>query len=226
MAVVGTLVLGTVPVRHPDVAVRRRRVGVVARAAAIVERYRGPRRDRRELARDLPEVVEALARAVRAGSSIRGAITATASGTRGAAGADLVHLAARLDRGTPLAAVLDEWRALRHDVREVALVAVALQIASEAGGSVARTLDGVADTIRGQQHLRAEIRALASQAEASALLITALPLAFAVVAGAADPDTLAFLVTTPIGLACLAVGLTLDAVALIWMRRITAGIER
>jgi tight adherence protein B len=102
---------------------------------------------------------------------------------------------------------------------------VALQIAADAGGSVARALDGVADTIRGQQHLRAEIDALASQAEASAVLIALLPLAFAAVAGAADPDTLAFLVSTPIGLICLVTGIVLDVVALVWMRRITAGIQ-
>lgn len=140
-------------------------------------------------------------------------------------GADLAHLAARLDRGSPLPVVLDEWRLRRSDVREVALVAVALQIAADAGGSVARALDGVADTIRSQHHLRAEINALASQAEASAVLIALLPLAFAAVAGAADPATLAFLIATPFGLVCLTVGVALDVVALVWMRRITAGIQ-
>ncbi|MFN3217023.1 MAG: type II secretion system F family protein [Acidimicrobiales bacterium] len=227
VAMVGVLVLRGAAARRPTVPGRpaTATAACVAFLAAAIERHRAPRRDRREVARDLPEVVEALARAVRAGSSIRGAVGTAANGARGATGADLAHLAARLDRGAPLPVVLDEWRLRRRDVREVALVAVALQIAADAGGSVARALDGVADTIRSQQHLRAEINALASQAEASAVLIALLPLAFAAVAGAADPDTLAFLVSTPFGLVCLATGIVLDVVALVWMRRITAGIQ-
>ena len=225
VAAVAAAVLQGVAARRPGGPHRTQTTTSLALLAGAVERYHGLRRDRREIARDLPEVVEALARAVRAGSSIRGAIGATAAGARGAMGTDLVHLAARLDRGAPLPVVLDEWRLRRRDVREIALVAVALQIAADAGGSVALALDGVADTIRGQQHLRAEIDALASQAEASAVLIALLPLAFAAVAGAADPDTLAFLVSTPIGLICLVTGIVLDVVALVWMRRITAGIQ-
>jgi tight adherence protein B len=225
VAAVAAAVLQGVSARRPGGAGRLRTATTLALVPATIRRCSGPRRDRREITRDLPEVVEALARAVRAGSSIRGALVTTAAGARGAMGTDLAFLAARLDRGAPLPVVLDEWRLRRHDVREVALVAVALQIAADAGGSVARALDGVADTIRGQQHLRAEIDALASQAEASAVLIALLPLAFAAVAGAADPDTLAFLVSTPIGLICLATGIVLDVVALVWMRRITAGIQ-
>jgi len=219
--------VGSVAARRP--AARRSpaapRIAFVRAIVRTVEALRQPRRDRRELAEHLPEVVEALARSVRSGSSIRGAITATATGATGAAGRDLVHLAARLDHGTPLNAVLDEWRHRRSDVRDVALVTVALRIAADAGGSVAQALDGVADTIRGEQHLRAEIRALASQAEASALLVALLPLAFGFIAGAADPSTITFLVSTPVGLVCLAGGVALDAGALVWMRRITAGIE-
>lgn len=225
VAVVAALVLRGVGVRRSSPDGRSWAAAALGRLARVVERYRAPRRDRREVARDLPEVVEALARSVRAGSSIRGAVGAAAAGARGATGADLTHLAARLDRGAPLPVVLDEWRLRRREVREVALVAVALQIAADAGGSVARALDGVADTIRSRQHLRAEISALASQAEASAALIALLPLAFAAVAGAADPDTLTFLIATPFGLTCLAVGVVLDVVALLWMRRITAGIQ-
>jgi tight adherence protein B len=227
VAVLSALVLRGAAARRPSAPGRPGTATAqrVALLADSIERRLAPRRDRRDVARDLPEVVEALARAVRAGSSIRGAVASVAMGARGATGADLAHLAARLDRGAPLPVVLDEWRLRRREVREVALVAVALQIAADAGGSVARALDGVADTIRSQQHLRAEINALASQAEASAVLIALLPLAFAAVAGAADPDTLAFLVSTPFGLVCLAAGIVLDAVALVWMRRITAGIQ-
>lgn len=225
VAIVSALVLADVAARRPWAPGRRRAAAARYLPARALERVRGPRRERREIARDLPDVVEALARSVRAGSSIRGAVGSAAASARAATAAELAELAARLDRGVPLPVVLDEWRIRRHDVREVALVAVALQIAAEAGGSVARALDGVADTIRSRQHLRAEIDALASQAEASAALIAALPLGFAAVAGAADPDTVVFLVSTPFGLACLAIGIVLDVVALAWMRRITAGIQ-
>ena len=69
--------------------------------------------------------------------------------------------------------------------------------------------------------MQAEVAAMASQARASALVITIAPLAFAALAAATDDRTAAFLLRSPLGVACLAAGLALDVVAAVWMRRLT-----
>lgn len=182
------------------------------------------RREVRQVEVALPGFLEELARSVRSGSSIRTAIADAADHSDPPLSLDLEHLTARLDHGVTLEVALDEWSQRRPDVRSVHLVAVATSMAATVGGSVAQVIDGVADTIRSELDLRAEVRALASQAEASAVLVATLPLVFGVIAGLTDSRTLAFLIGTRIGLISLGVGIGLDLVGLLWMRRITSGI--
>jgi len=172
----------------------------------------------------LPEFLEELARAVRGGHSIRSGLGAARHKVAEPLRGDLVAVVARLDAGVPLEAALDEWMRRRERVQAIQLVGVALSMAAAAGGSVARAIDGVADTIRSELDVQAEVRAMASQAQASALLVAALPLVFGAVAGLTDPQTLAFLVNTRLGVACLVGGGVLDAVGWLWMRRITQSI--
>ena len=80
--------------------------------------------------------------------------------------------------------------------------------------------DRVAATLRERRELRAEARALATQARASAGVLTVAPVAFAALVSAIEPGVVAFLVTTPAGLACLAIGLALDGLGALWMARI------
>ena len=49
-------------------------------------------------------------------------------------------------------------------------------------------------------------------------------LVLAVVAGVADPATLAFFVNEPIGVLCLVVGVGLDVAGFVWMRRIAGSV--
>jgi len=99
-------------------------------------------------------------------------------------------------------------------------VAAALSLASETGGTAARAVDGVAATLRERIEVADEVRALGAQARLSAVVIAVAPIGFGLVAAATDPRTLSFLVSTPVGFACLVAGITLDLLAYAWMRRI------
>ena len=134
-------------------------------------------------------------------------------------GVGLVEVAAVAERGTPLAEAVDRWRVTTHG-EGVALAAAALALGAELGGTAARSLDGVADTLRDRNGVRNEVRALSTQARASAAVIALAPLAFSMVVALADPGSVAFLVTSPVGLGCLALGIVLDALGGWWMRGI------
>ncbi|MEY2404355.1 MAG: tight adherence protein, partial [Acidimicrobiaceae bacterium] len=103
------------------------------------------------------------------------------------------------------------------------LAAAALGLGAELGGAAARSLDGVAGTLRDRNGIRREVRALSAQARASAVVIGAAPVAFLLVVAAADPGALGFLVGSGFGLLCLGSGVALDAIGAWWMRRIVAG---
>ncbi len=183
------------------------------------------RRRERQLAAQLPAVLEELARSLRAGLSVSAALRA-ARGTVGPpAQQDLAEIARALDSGASTAVALEAWSSRRRQVPGVRLAAVALGTAAEAGTAVSQAIDSVADTLRSELAVAAEVRALASQAQASAWLVAVLPVGFGLIASAADPQALSWLVTEPIGRACLVVGLLLDVGALVWMRRIVASIR-
>jgi tight adherence protein B len=168
----------------------------------------------------LPGAVDAIARGLRSGASLRQAVAEAAAATHGELGRDLAHVAAATERGATMVASLEEW-ARRRPLGGVRLVVAALGLASEMGGATAQAVDGVADTLRQRLAARAEARSLATQARASAAVIATAPLAFGALASATDPSTLTFVFRTAPGLAFLSAGLALDAVGALWMARIT-----
>jgi tight adherence protein B len=197
--------------------------GVVLAAAAAV----GPvillltRRGRRAALADaaLPDALDAMARALRGGASLGQAVDDAAGSAPAPLADDLASVAAGAQAGIPLVTALDDWadRAPRPAVR---MVVAALALASEAGGGPARAIDGVAASLRAELAVRAELRALSSQARYSALVIGLAPVAFGGVAAVIDGHTAGFLLRTRAGLVCLTAGLALDAVGGWWMHRI------
>jgi tight adherence protein B len=168
----------------------------------------------------LPDALEAVGRSLRSGASLRQGLTEAAHACAPVLGAELRALDGAVGLGVPLVDALEAWGA-RRSLPGVRLAVAALALGAETGGAQARAVDGVAATVRGRLALEAEVRALSSQARASALVLVVAPLVFCAAAVATDPGTAEFLLRTPLGLGCVAAGLTLDGVAGVWMARIT-----
>lgn len=181
---------------------------------------RGRRAER--LDRELPTELDRLASAVRAGATVRGALqSADPASADGPAAVALAEVGGDLRRGRPFAEAVDAFAA-RQPSRATSLVATSLVLAATAGGSPARALDGAAATLHERREAERDLRAAAAQARLSALVISVAPLGFAALAAGTDPRVLAFLLGSPAGVACLLLGLGLDAVAAWWMHRIVA----
>jgi len=195
------LVATGVAVAGPLLAARARR----GRAAEIVETQ-------------LPVGLEAVARSLRSGASLRQAVTEAAS-CGGAVGAELAAVAGEFDQGIGLVDALERWQA-RRPTPGVRLAVAALSLGAETGGAQARAVDGVATTIRDRLAIAAEVRAHAAQVRASVLVISLAPIAFCAFASATDPRTSTFLFRTPLGWAFVAAGLSLDAMSAVWMRHL------
>lgn len=179
----------------------------------------GRRDDRVE--RELGGLLEAVARSLRAGSSLPVALGDAAAVPTSAAAADLAEVLVAVGGGVPLAEALEGWVRIRP-LPAVRLAVGALVLALAAGGTPASALDGVAATLRERHEVDREVRALATQARTSALVVTLAPLAFGGLGLLGDERTAAFLLTTPWGLGCLVGGLTLDGLGAWWMAHLTA----
>lgn len=191
---------------------------VVAAGPLVALRARRGRGDER-LERELPVALEAVARSLRSGASLRQAVAEAADVTPGRLGRELRVVAAQVARGGTLLEAL-EALAERRPLPGVRLAVAALCLGVETGGAQARAVDGVAATLRDRLGVAAEVRALASQARVSAVVIGLAPVAFGGFAAATDPRTAQFMFQTPAGLVLLAVGITLDGLGWLWMQRL------
>lgn len=189
-------------------------VGAVGRRAAA---GRGARR----ADADLPVLLEHAARALRAGVDLVPALAGAAAQVGGEHGRAVTAVARRVEGGAPLTAALAPW-AEDHRRRPVRLAVAALEVVAEGGGARAGALDGLAATLRAEAALAAEVRALAGQAQASAVVLVALPVVFGVVGSAVDPRLAHTLLGTAPGLACVGGALALDLAGAWWMQRILA----
>jgi len=180
-------------------------------------------RAQRRYAAALPLALEQIAAHLRGGGTVGHGVAALAGGD-GPLAADLRRVQARADIGVGLADALAAWPAER-DVGDVRAVAGALAVAETLGGRSAHALDGLAASLRDRLGAAAEAHSLSAQARLSALVVGASPLVYLVFSALVDPASVGLLVRTNAGRLCLGLGLLLEVVAVLWMRRILASAE-
>ncbi len=120
------------------------------------------------------------------------------------------------------------WRALAEldGARELRLVGAAWEVAIRTGGGLAEAMTRVAETVRANRATARIVGAELASARATARLVAALPLAALAMGTSEDAQPIAFLLTEPVGLACLAAGLAFGLGGLWWIEAIAAGVER
>jgi tight adherence protein B len=146
--------------------------------------------------------------AIERGASVVQAFESVAAGTdRWSSGAR--RLVQRVRAGAAVQVAIDGWVDEQMDP-SARLLADALAISASTGGSHLRAIDAVIDAVRDRAALQREVRALASQAQTSAVVLVLLPVAFAVAVAVVDPRVRDFYVGSPLGPACIVAGLVLD----------------
>jgi tight adherence protein B len=168
--------------------------GPVLALAAVRARRR---RYGRELRRGAPGAARAVADAVGAGHSIRGAVAAAAEGTPGPAGRELRGAARRLALGDPTPAVLERLRHRADDPAWDAIVAGIL-LQREAGGDLAGLLREQAAALEAAERIERDSRAATAQARFTARLVLVLPVGAALLAELASPGLVSGLLSHPL----------------------------
>jgi tight adherence protein B len=178
---------------------------------------------RRAWAAGLPEAVETMASALAAGLSLVDGLAAASAAASGDLAEELAAVVARVDRGMSVAEAVGRW-GVSGRTPGAGLVAAAVGLAADAGGDPRHALLRVAVTLRERRSLERELRALSSQARASAALVAAAPALFLAFTVVADPTTARWLLGSPGGWACVAGGACLDLAGWRWMRRLTRSV--
>jgi tight adherence protein B len=172
--------------------------------ALMFVRYRASRQ-RRAFSEQLPDNLQVVASAMRAGQTFVGALAAVVEDAPEPSRRELRRAITDESLGVPLSEALSgvTERMRSGDFQHVAVVA-ALQ--RETGGNTAEVIDLVADTIRDRIELRRMVRSLTAQGRLAGTVLSLLPVGLLVIISLINPGYTRPLFHTTIGLVALGVG--------------------
>ncbi len=169
-------------------------LGVTA-ALGLPHAYVGWRANRRrkQFLRYFAEAIDLITRGLKSGLPIGESIKAAGDEISDPVGSELRQVMDAVRLGSKLEDAL--WEAAeRLELQEFKFFAISLVVQSETGGNLAETLANLSDVIRGRRHLKMKIKALSSEAKASAYIIGSLPFVMAAVIYLMSPDYIMALV--------------------------------
>ncbi len=199
------------------------RVGLAMGAAGpwIAARVLRARREhyRRAVDAGAAAVAVALADALAAGHSLRGALVEAARGANGQVGHELRRTAAELAAGARTDAALADLRG-RTGSRRLAVVVAACLVQRGAGGDLARLLRECAEGFADQERLEDEVRAATAQARFTGVIVVLLPLGGALLGELASPGFVGGLAGWLLTGWLLGLALAMQVVAAVLIRRL------
>ena len=200
---VGTLTLLaliTLATGKPLVAVLA--LGVPFTARAVLNRRVA--KQRKMFVEQLPDNLQVMASAMRAGHSFSGALSVVVADAPEPTRTEMARVVADERMGMPIDTALGSVvrRMNSKDLEQVALVAT---LQRETGGNTAEVLERVTDTIRERLALRRMVQALTAQGRMSRWVLTALPLVLLGAISILNPGYVEPLYTEPAGQAVLVV---------------------
>lgn len=166
---------------------------------------------------DFPGAIDLIIRGLRSGLPVPESIRIVGQEFDGAVGAEFSLISDRIRFGQTLEEAL--WDAAKRiDLPDFKFFVVSLSVQRETGGNLAETLENLSNILRQRHQMKLKIKAMSSEARASAMILGALPFLMFGIMLVLNSEYVMTLFTDPrgmimlgFGLGCLALG-----VAIMW----------
>ena len=161
---------------------------------------------RRQLFGDkLPETLDYISRAMRAGHSLTSAIGMVGKEFPDPIGHEFKTVFDEISFGIPFKEAIGQLsdRVQSYDLN---FLVISLKIQHETGGNLTELLDGLAKTLRERVKLRGKIRTLSAEGRASAWVLGSMPFFLAGMLTLVNPGYMSLLWTTPQGQTVILIG--------------------
>lgn len=165
-----------------------------------------------------PDAIDLMVRGVKAGVPITEAIKAASEEIPDPVGIELKRITDGIRVGRKMKDLLEE-SCKRLDLPEFNFFAIALSIQAETGGNLAETLNNLAEVLRGRRQLKRKIKALSSEAKASAYIIGSLPFIMCLLIYLVNEPYIVGLFTDPRGQIMIGGSLAMIGVGALVMRK-------
>jgi tight adherence protein B len=192
-------------------------IGIVLAGALFVYLRR---RRMQTIDNQLPEVLELIARAVRAGETLDQGIELVASTGLEPTATEFRHCVQQLKLGLSVDATLRSLTQ-RVPLPELRLFAAALVVQRRSGGSLALTLERFAKALRERHGYRRQMRSSTASARWSTMVIVAASLGILVYLFVWQPDYINSFLESRLGQTVFAVGIALQIIGILWVLTLT-----
>lgn len=172
-----------------------------------------------KVSEQLPEALEMMARALKAGHALPAALKLVAQECPPPVAVEFAKAYEQQNLGLSLEAATNSMTERVPGCLDLKLLAVSVNIHSETGGNLVEVLEKIADTMRERFKFHSKLRALTAESRLSGIILAALPILMAVFMMASNPTYIAEL-TQGFGRVILAGGIGCWAVGVLWIRQV------
>lgn len=156
--------------------------------------------------RSFPDAIDLMVRGIKSGLPISQTIQSIGQEIEGPVGEEFTKVADAMKIGTDINDAL--WaRAKKLDIPEMKFFCIALTIQKETGGNLSETLANLSTILRKRKQMKLKIKAMSSEAKASAIIIGSLPFVMYLVLRVLNPEYVEPLLNDPRGIKLVAGGL-------------------
>jgi tight adherence protein B len=177
------------------------------------------RQRQRKFTGQLPDMLNLLSGALRAGFSLMQAVDAVSQEIEDPMGKEMRRVVTEARLGRELEEALEDT-AVRTGSADFAWAVMAIRIQREVGGNLAELLMTVAETMVQRERLRREVKSLTAEGRISAIVLGLLPPALAVVMYVINPGYMSPLFHEFVGQVALGVAIVMMIVGFLWMRQV------
>ena len=176
------------------------------------------KRRSKKLTAQFADAIDIIVRGVKSGLPLTECLRIIAKESPAPLGTEFQLLTDSVAMGTNIETALQKFYH-RVPLSEVNFFVIVLSIQAKAGGNLSEALGNLSAVIRQRKMMREKIKALSSEAKASAMIIGCLPFAVGAMVFVTTPDYIMLLFTTDSGRNILAIGAVLMLIGLATMRK-------
>jgi tight adherence protein B len=173
----------------------------------------------RTIEAQLPDALDLMGRALRAGHAFSGALKMVGDEMPEPIASEFRITFDEINYGIPLQDALTNL-ATRVPSTDLRYFVIAVLIQRETGGNLAELLDNISALIRARLKLLGTVRVLSAEGRLSAWILTILPFVLAAVINLINPEFMALLWHDPTGMKLVGGAVLLMIVGILWMWRI------
>ena len=170
---------------------------------------------------ELPEALNIISSGLRAGFSFPQALSIVNREMEGPLQEEFSRVLKENRLGKPMDEALNDFLD-RIENEDIELLVTALLIQRQVGGNLAEVLDSISHTIRERVRIKGEIKTLTAEGRLSAIILSLLPVAVALLISIMNTEYIMTLIREPIGIAMIVGAVILQVIGVFIIRKIVA----